>query len=117
MLVDYLHWILDFAIIANINTIGGEVKVAIDRTGARPRRDVGFDFLLRDFDVLRETCHFEYWVFLATWGDDVSVRLVLYPFDGRSAGTNDQADDFVGDSHFDGDSSMFGSENTVGGYH
>lgn len=117
MLVDYLHWILDFAIITNINTVCGEVKVAIDGTGPRPRRDVGFDLLLGDFDVFWETSYFEHWVFLATWGDDVRVRLVLYPFDSRSARTNNQTDDFVGHSHFDGDSSMFGSEGTVRGYH
>ena len=101
IIVQYLHWILDFAIIANINTVSGEVKVAINRASARPGSDIRLDLLFRHFDVLWQACHFENGVFLATGSDDVRVRFILDPLDRRPTGPDDQAHNFVWNSHLE----------------
>ena len=101
ILVQYLHWILDFAIIANINTVSGEVKVAVNRASTCSGSDIRLYLLFRHFDVLWQACHFEYGVFLATGGYDVRVRFILDSLDRRSTRSNHQANDFVWNSHLE----------------
>lgn len=84
-----------------VNSVGVKIVVTVFVVAAavhhasRSHGNVRLDFLSRHFHILGKPRHFKHWLFVSARGDDVRVRLLLNPFDGRAFGADDQTDNTV----------------------